>query len=115
MLRAHCPAVPENSILLLKHSPANVDTLLKAWEEYVTSLDCKSEKHRSSQYRYARSITSRVARGICNSKELYDNETLLREYATGDLMEKLNKATRAHGFGLLRGDESGMLGVASFT
>ena len=83
-------------------------------KETMSTLKTTTFKLRS-QYRYARSLTRRVARGICSSKELDDNETLLREYATGDLEEKLNKATRAHGFGLLRGDESGMLGVASFT
>ena len=67
------------------------------------------------QFRYARSIVSRFHRGICNNKEWYDNEALLKDYESGNLLAKVNAATHAHGYGLLRGDESGMLGPASFT
>ena len=78
------------------------------------SPDCKSEKNRSNQYRYARNITSRNDRGICTNKEWYDNETLLQDYQSRVPLEKVNAATRAHGYGLLRVDETHMLGVASF-
>ena len=44
----------------------------------------------------------------------YGNETLLQDYQSGLLLEKVNAATRAHGYGLFRGDETHMLGVASF-
>jgi hypothetical protein len=122
----------------MKHPPTAVDTLLQAWNDYVNSEDYKTEKNRSRkciteeekermltlkttafnlrrQYRYARSIVSRFHRGIGNNKEWSYNESLLRDYQSGDLLEKVNAATRAHGYGLLRGDESGMLGPASFT
>ena len=130
--------VPKIAYYLMKHPPNAVDTLLQAWKDYVNSEDYGTEKKRSrkdipqeekekmltlkttalqlrGQFRYARSIVSRFHRGIGNNKEWYDNESLLRDYQSGDLLEKVNAATRAHGYGLLRGDESGMLGPASFT
>ena len=130
--------VPKIAYYLMKHPPNAVDTLLQTWKDYVNSEDYQTEKKRSRkdipeeekekmltlkttvlqlrwQYRYARSILSRFARGIGSKQECDDNKSLLEEYQSGKLLAKLNAATNAHGFGLLRGDESCMLGPASFT
>ena len=130
--------VPKIAYYLLKHPSNAVDTLLEAWKDYVDSEDYQKEKKRSRkdmpeeekqqmltlkttvlqlrrQYRYARAILSRSDRGIGNKQECDDNKSLLEEYQSGKLLAKVNAATNAHGFGLLRGDESCMLGPASFT
>jgi hypothetical protein len=130
--------VPKIAYYLLKHPSNAVDTLLEAWKDYLDSEDYQKEKKRSrkdipeeekqkmltlkttvlqlrQQYRYARSILSRSDRGIGNKQECDDNKSLLEEYQSGKLLAKVNAATNAHGFGLLRGDESCMLGPASFT
>ena len=130
--------MPKIAYYLMKHPPNAVDTLLQAWKDYVNSEDYGTEKKRSrkdipqeekektltlkttvlqlrGQFRYARSIVSRFDLGIGNKQDWYDNESLLKEYQSGELLAKVNAATHAHGFGLLRGDESCMLGPASFT
>ena len=128
---ADCYGRFQLALMLLKHPPAAVDTLLGAWQDYIKSPDCQREQERARRGRWQEvrpealeqkrregDLKARTLRLRCLFRRMRrywrdldsgriqefpaQHKELYRKYLTGELAAEGDALTVQHGYGHLR-------------